>query len=563
MDVQTVARTADAAIDAKTKSTDLPAEVHVLVVGFGPVGAAIANLLGLYDVRALVVDKATEIFMAPRAIALDNEALRVLQLAGLGEGDFDKIAIPHVRMHSPYFGEFGRINTLGAIDGHPKLVTFYQPDLEKALRHRLARYDHIRTAPGVALTGFAEHPGGIDAHLDVGGGHSRSVRARYLVGADGAGSLVRQLIGQQFDGRSYAEDWLIVDARQVPRPIDHVEFICDHRRPIPHMPAPGGRVRWEFMLRPGESRADMESDARIRKLLAPWGRASEMVIERKAVYRFHARAVRAFSKGRVFLAGDAAHVTPPFAGQGLVAGLRDAANLCWKIAWVAHGRADPRILDSYDQERRPHAKAMIGLAKFMGRLVMPRNALRAIATHGAMRLMGLVPPLRAHFEELGIKPKNVFAQGLFVRGRAGAKLVRGGLIAQGWLRGKEGDFRLSDDVLGPTLTLIGFGQDARSFLDEKTAHAFKAAGGRVLQIAHRGQSLHVATDGCWEDLDGAFMPGVAPFGWAALVRPDRTIMHDGPVAEASCLVRESLAVLGTTRDAETAFALTPAAALSA
>ncbi|MCS6474488.1 FAD-dependent monooxygenase, partial [Burkholderia thailandensis] len=182
----------------------------------------------------------------------------------------------------------------------------------------------------------------------------------------------------------------------------------------PHMTAPGGRERWEFMLRSSETRDEMESDVRIRELLAPWGGIDDMVIERKAVYRFHARTVDAFGNGRVFLAGDAAHITPPCVGQGLVAGLRDAANLSWKLAWVVKGHAAPRILDSYDQERRPHVKAMIGIAKLMGRLVMPRNAGVAMFTHGLMRLSRVVPPLKNHFDELGSKPKNAFRKGLFV-----------------------------------------------------------------------------------------------------------------------------------------------------
>ena len=325
-----------------------------------------------HGVRVLAVDKDKDIFMAPRAIALDNEALRILQLAGLEDGDFDKVAIPYVRMLSPQLGEFGRINTLGHIDGHPKLVTFYQPELEAALRRRAAQYGEVHTALGVALIGFDESADAVVATLDAGEGRLCTVRARYLVGADGASSLVRQLIGQAFTGKTYAEDWLIVDAFGAKNPIDHVEFLCDHRRPTPHMTAPGGRERWEFMLRRGETRADMESEARVSELLKPWGGPAAMTIERKAVYRFHARTAKAFRKGRVFLAGDAAHITPPFVGQGLVAGLRDAANLSWKLAWVLQGRAAPSILDSYDEERRPHAKAMIDLAKFMGRLIMPR-----------------------------------------------------------------------------------------------------------------------------------------------------------------------------------------------
>ncbi|MGP0061135.1 MAG: bifunctional 3-(3-hydroxy-phenyl)propionate/3-hydroxycinnamic acid hydroxylase [Beijerinckiaceae bacterium] len=521
----------------------LPTDVDVLVVGLGPVGATIANLLGIYGVRALVVDKSPEIFMAPRAIALDNEALRVLQLAGLEDGDFDKIAIPFVRMTSPYHGEFGRINTLGEIDGHPKLVTFYQPQLEAVLRKRLARHPTIQTALGVTLTGLTETDG-VTATMDLGAGQKASLTARYVIGADGASSIARELIGQQFEGETYGEDWLVVDATRPSRTIDHVEFMCDHRRPVPHMPAPGGRERWEFMMLPNEMRAEMESDARVGQLLAPWGKSADMAIERKAVYRFQARTAKAFSKGRIFLAGDAAHVTPPFAGQGLVAGLRDAANLSWKIAWVLHGRASEAILASYDVERRPHAKAMIDLAKFMGRLIMPRSPVKAFLIHGLMRLLRLTPSMRRYFDDLGIKPKNAFAKGLFAPGRSGAKLVRGGQLPQGWVRDREGRIRLSDDTLGATLTLIGFATDAEAALSAETMRAFAARGGKVVQFAHRGQALHLREDAHYEDLEGVFMPGAAPFGWAAVVRPDRTVLHDGPAADADRLVRECVALLG-------------------
>jgi 3-(3-hydroxy-phenyl)propionate hydroxylase len=535
---------------AAAAQTGLPAEVEVLVAGYGPVGAAVANLLGRYGVRVLVVDKSKDIFMAPRAIALDNEALRVLQLAGLEEGDFDTVAIPYVRMLSPLLGEFGRINTLGQIDGHPKLVTFYQPELETALRRRAAQCAKVQAALGVALTGFVEDAEGVVATLDMNDGVWTTVRARYLVGADGASSLVRQLIGLDFTGQTYGEDWLVVDASGSKHPIDHVEFLCDHRRPTPHMTAPGGRERWEFMLRPGETRADMESDARVASLLAPWGGPSAMAIERKAVYRFHARTADAFRKGRVFLAGDAAHITPPFAGQGLVAGLRDAANLSWKLAWVLRGRASPAILDSYEEERRPHAKAIIKLAKFMGRLIMPQSFAVAILTHGTMRLLRLTAAMRRYFDDQGIKPKNVFPRGLFVSGRPEAKLVRGGPLPQGLVRAASGDVLLSDETLGPALTLVGFGGDPLETLGETQAQAFAACGGKIVQIAHRGQARRIRRHGAFEDLDGTFMPGVAPFGWAAIVRPDRTVLHDGPVEEVDRLIRESLALMGAPSPAE-------------
>lgn len=530
---------------APLQDVGLPAAVDVLVVGLGPVGATVANLLGRYGVRTLAIDKAIEIYAAPRAIILDNEGMRVLQLAGLAEDAFETVAIPYARMWSPLLGEFARINTLGSLDGYPKLMSFYQPELERTLRSDLARHESVQVALGATLAGFEELPDGLLASLDLGQGRQAAIRARYLIGADGASSLVRKLIGQQFEGQTYGEDWLIVDACRTSQPIDHVEFICDHRRPGPHMPAPGGRERWEFMLHPGETREEMESEARIRELLAPWGQQEQLSLERKAVYRFHARTAKSFRKGRVFLAGDAAHVTPPFVGQGMVSGLRDAANLCWKLAWVIQDRADPKILDSYDQERRPHAQAMIDMAKLIGKLVMPRSAARALITHGLMRLIWLVPPLRRKFAELEIKPKNAFRTGLFVKGRAGAKLTRGAVIAQGRVRRADGVIQLSDDILGAGFTLVGFGHDPQPQLDEAVLARFTAAGGKVVQIAHQGQRLHVTPERCWEDLDNVFLPGVASMGWVAVLRPDRTILHDGPIADTNRLVRESLDLLGS------------------
>jgi 3-(3-hydroxy-phenyl)propionate hydroxylase len=519
--------------------------VDVLIVGYGPVGATLANLLGRYGVRTLVVDKATEIYRAPRAIALDNEALRILQMAGLEEGAFDTIAIPAVHMRSPTFGEYARIAAAGTIDGHPKLVTFFQPQLEAVLRERLSRYDCVQAQTGVELLGFEPQADGVAVKLKLADGTPACVAARFLVGADGANSKVRQDLGFGFGGRTFVQDWLVVDAKRVPNPIQDIEFICDPARPVPHMVAPGDRQRWEFMLRPGETREQMERPETVRRLLAPWARTEEIEIERVAVYRFHARVADRFSQGRVFLVGDAAHITPPFAGQGLVAGLRDVANLSWKLAWVAQGRADERILDSYDVERRPHAKAIINLALFMGKLVMPSNRIAAFVTHGLMRTLGMVPRLRRVFEELEIKPQNRFAQGLFAPRERGARLDRGGLLPQGWVRSvADGRVCLSDDALGPQLTLIGFGADAEAALNADLRMRWYAAGGRAVQMTPRGRPVD-APAAAWEDLTGTLLPGAAPPGWVAIVRPDRTVLIDGPVADAARLVADALQRLGT------------------
>jgi 3-(3-hydroxy-phenyl)propionate hydroxylase len=519
-------------------------DVDVLLVGMGPVGAAAANLLGRYGVRTLVIDKAEDVFMAPRAIVLDNEALRILQTAGLEEGAFDTLAIDKVQMHSPLFGKYARANTGGAIDGHPRIVTFYQPELERALRSRLPAYSCVQVALGAELTDFTQDADAVHATLRKADGSAAKVRARFLVGADGASSFVRRLAGLEFGGKTFTQDWLVVDALDVPDPIDHIEFICDPRRPTPHMIAPGNRQRWEFMLQPGETREQMEQPDKIRELLAPWCKPEDMVIERTAVYRFHARIVDRFSTGRVFLAGDAAHITPPFVGQGLVAGLRDVANLSWKLAWVVHGHADKSILDSYDTERRPHARSVINFALLMGRLVMPRNRLTAFCVHGLMSLVQHIPGARAFFEDLKIKPRARFVHGLFTKGKTRSKLVRGGMLPQGLVRrGIGAPMVPSDDVLGPRLTLVGFGCDPIARLDPCLLATWQQTGGAIVHLRHRGQAG--TGEHSWEDMTDALVPGAAPAGWVAVVRPDRTVMHDGPLEELARIVGESLTLLRT------------------
>ncbi|MGO9994906.1 MAG: FAD-dependent monooxygenase, partial [Steroidobacteraceae bacterium] len=247
-----------------------PLDTDVLIVGLGPVGAALANLLGRYGIKVLAIDQATEIFTKPRAIALDNEALRILQLVGVRDGEFATVGIPQVQYYSPLFGRFARINSARIVDGHPMLVTFYQPELEALLRRKLQALPNVHVHLGMELVGFVEDACGVQACLKSLDGMTLRVRARYLVGADGANSTVRRLLGLEFQGASFSQDWLIVDALGVPDPIDHCEFICDPRRPTPHMVAPGGRQRWEFMLRAGESRDEMERPETIRRLLAHW-----------------------------------------------------------------------------------------------------------------------------------------------------------------------------------------------------------------------------------------------------------------------------------------------------
>ena len=316
------------------------------------------------------------------------------------------------------------------------------------------------------------------------------------------------------------------------------------------MVAPGCRQRWEFMLHPGEDAQAMERPESVRRLLAPWCDVDRIRIERTAVYRFHAREARSFSKGRCFLAGDAAHVTPPFAGQGLVAGLRDVANLAWKLAWVVRGQADDRILDSYDAERRPHAKKIIKLARFLGALVMPRNRSVAFALHGLIRLIRVLPAGRRLFDDLKIKPENTFDTGLFWRNRKNERLRAGSTLPQGWVRPAGGAPVLSDDALGLHWALVGVGVDPTTRLRPDQLHSWQRSGGKVWQWCQRAQAQHLAAaDRRLEALDESLLPRRAPLGWVFIVRPDRCVMAEGPIEQVQELLDQALRRLAP--DAET------------
>jgi len=511
---------------------ELPDDVDVLIVGAGPVGAALANLCGRMRVRTLIMDKLPEIQMQPRAMALDNEALRILQLVGLDDASFARVVIPEVRLHSPIFGLFARMNTTGILDGHPMLTTFFQPELEHALLDGLARYPSVQVCRPIEWMETKEAQHGCTVSLRLPDGSTRQLRTQFVVGADGAGSPVRRALGLGFHGSSFREDWLIVDALNVAKDIGHIDFLCDPRRPAPHIPGPGGRQRWEFMLHPDENPEQMLRDDSIKALLKPWADFDQVIVERKAVYRFHARTAAKFRVGRTLLVGDAAHVTPPFIGQGLVAGLRDVANLGWKLAWVTQGRADQRILDSYHIERQPHAWAMIRLAMWMGRLVMPRNRLAAFVSHGVARLMTLTPGLRRLIVDIKIKPKNRFRRGLFAARRAANRFEHGNHLVQGRLRNGTGVVLRSDDVLGQHLQLVGIGIDPLAKLSAAQREIWHSLGGMTTTIGAAGSSSDIV----WEDIENTFRCGDFSLGWIVAVRPDKVVMADGKPAQADAIV---------------------------
>jgi 3-(3-hydroxy-phenyl)propionate hydroxylase len=520
-------------------------DTDVIVVGLGPVGAVMANMLGRYGLRVMVVDQGSEIYKLPRAISFDHEALRILQWAGVQDGEFATVAIPQVQYHSPMFGRFIRMNTAKKIDDHPMIVTFYQPEFEELMRKKLKNFPNVDIRLKTTLKSIKDDGEVVHAILQTENQGCQTIRARFLIGTDGASSSVRNLLNIQFAGQSYSQDWLIVDATRVSKPIDHIEFLCDPQRPTPHMVAPGGRQRWEFMLQPHETREMMEAKDNIRKLLSRWDSLENIEIERTAVYRFHALLAASFSKGRCFLAGDAAHVTPPFAGQGLVAGLRDVANLTWKMAWVVRGHSKLQILNSYNEERRPHAKKIINLARILGSVIMPSNRMKAFLIHGLIRLIRVLPVGRTFFDDVKIKPENTFSKGLFSTKRGPRHLTPGSSFPQFVVRQTlDGQHIRSDDAIGPHFSIIGFGSDPLKHLHPDLLANWRQIGGNVIHwCSNQHSEMVVGASHRIHSLGNQGYPGNAPNGWAVILRPDRCVLVEGPAEFADDLIRKALALI--------------------
>jgi 3-(3-hydroxy-phenyl)propionate hydroxylase len=355
-------------------------DADVLICGLGPVGQLLALLLADLGVRTIAVDEAREPHPLPRAAVVDDEVLRIFQAVGL---DRRILADAQVQQTVSFVTARGRaIPALRPVHGdlgQPPLVSIHQPSMERTMVAALQEREAAQLRWGQRLEVLDRHAEGVTAWVrPVEGGRATRLDARYLVGCDGGRSAVRGRLQVPFGGSTFVQRWLVLDAL-VDRPIARVPhpcFVGDPARPIVTLPMSPGRHRWEWMLHPGEDAAAFLDRDRIDALLAPWIGDEQVEVERAVAYTFHARTADRWRAGRVLLAGDAAHVMPPFVGQGFSSGARDAANLAWKLDAVLHGAPDG-LLDSYEAERRPHVTSMQRLAVRWGGLVQttaPRTA---------------------------------------------------------------------------------------------------------------------------------------------------------------------------------------------
>ena len=355
-------------------------DFDVAIVGAGPVGAYLANLLAIAGLHVLLVDREFDIHQLPRAVHFDGEVMRAFQAAGLAD-PIAKIARASSKgMH--FVSASGQtLLVRRAYDGvgpHDWASNYYvhQPHLEAALREGLRRFPAVATRFGHEVTDLAEGAAGVALSIiDLKTGTKSALRAGYVVGCDGARSLVRHAMKSQSEDLGLHQPWLVVDAilkPSSPRARTLPEYtvqLCDPARPMTIVRVGGNRHRWEIMLMPGDDTETIAEPTNLWPLLARWITPEDCELERAALYTFHSLLARGWRKGRLMLAGDSCHQTPPFLGQGMCAGIRDGLNLAWKLVAVVEGRAADRILDSYESERRPHVHAFIKLAVELGDII--------------------------------------------------------------------------------------------------------------------------------------------------------------------------------------------------
>ncbi len=515
-------------------------ETDVAILGCGPVGALAANLLGLHGVRAVVLERDAAPHGMPRAVSCDDESARTFQHIGLAErilGDMRKgEELRFTNGADQTFAEVDlRGNDFGL--GYGQLYFYHQPTLEQALREGAVR-SGVPLHLGVEVQALVEERD----HILISAAGLR-VRARYALACDGARSTARHLAHIDLEG-TRSEPWLTVTVRLGPgQPPPATRFVCDPRRPHFVCVLPQGLVRFEIMLLPGEDPSTMERPETFRALLARHLDPDQATLLRAAVYTFRDAVARTWRRGRLLLLGDAAHQMPPFMGQGLCSGFRDALNLTWKLALVLRGAASPSLLDSYEIERRPHVEEMAGVSRALGRIFMARDARAAFARDHLFALLDRIPRARRFIRGSEFKPLPAFERGLVAGGKRSSRRAPEGtmLIQPRVLRSTGGPPILLDEALGKGFAILGFGADPRALVPPSSRSFWEALGTTFLHVApHDGGGGGDVIDVTGK-LQGWFERAGATY---AIVRPDRFVFaaFDGP--RASAMTDELRAALG-------------------
>jgi 3-(3-hydroxy-phenyl)propionate hydroxylase len=462
-------------------------DYDVAIVGLGPVGAFAALLLAESGLRVAVLERSSEHLILPRAVGIDGESLRSLQRIGHGDAVSEILQPPREpnevcftdSQRRPLFGL--EIPKYGS-NGWPDISFFDQPELEELLRRLVDQHAAIEVFLGEEVVSLDQDPEGVEVASDSAAGR-RSLRAAYVIGCDGAASFVRRAVGIEWTSLGYDQDWLVVDIVQGPEadlPLVMMQ-VCDPERLTTYVCVKDPNRRWEFQLKPAETREEMVQPEKIEALLRPWLPPEHYEIRRAVVYQFHAATAERWQSGRIFLAGDAAHQTPPFLGQGLNAGFRDAVNLAWKLPLVRAGVCGAELLESYAAERDSHARDLVSWAVAVGKLMEtlaareagqpdPHPEVDASAGYGQGRT---APPLRG---------------GVLLDAQSRDDQAVGYLLQQPTLRGPDAVIRRLDELIGRGFAIVGretndliLGPQARAIFERLGGTAVSLEGLEVVE----------------------------------------------------------------------------------
>ncbi len=515
------ADTAAAAADRADEASDVSGTFDVAVVGYGPVGQLLATLLGQRGHRVIVVERYGDIYPMPRAVHFDHEVARILQSVGI-RADTDPIIEPYDNWYEWRNADrqtLLKVDWRGVGPSYWHTSNFFaQPDLERELDARARQQPTVTLRRGFTASDIVADDEGVTLTVqpvgsDAASREPQTVRARYLIGCDGANSTVRTLTGLQITDLGFFFDWLILDMiPHEPMTFDPPAWqLCDPKRPTTIVPGGPGRRRWEFMALPGEDVNNLNKAETAWELLAPWGvNPANAVLERHTVYRFQAHWAQQWRAGRVLIAGDAAHLMPPFAGQGMCAGLRDVFNLVWKLDLVLGGAADDALLDTYGVERTPHVRYFIDVSIGLGQVIcVPGEAQAAERDRNMMASIAdpsLAPP-----------PPDPPRLGL---GLLSADDPQAGLLSiqsRVEYRGRTGLF---DDLLGLGWFVLMVSPQPVTLSDAEQA-LLDRIGARVLRIAASGSRRDVDAVESLGDVDGRYQEWFQALGAdTVIVRPD-------------------------------------------
>jgi 3-(3-hydroxy-phenyl)propionate hydroxylase len=479
--------------DQSVETTD------VAVIGYGPVGEMAAVLLGMYGVRTAVFETKVAPNDQPRASTIDDEVMRIFEMAGLVPEMLPDMmptkSIRWVAAKGKVLAEIPFEPGAVSIYGYATEIHFWQPKMEEVLRSAAGKFPHVSVHLGHEAIGVDQNADAITVTVrDNATGATRPVRAQYVLACDGGRSPVRHLADIGAVGSTDEHPWLVIDA-EVKEPLknlDALQLDVNPQRPSVNYPMPLGHHRWEFMVMPGEDREAIQQDDVVNKLISKYTDPAKIKILRKAVYVFHQRVAERWREGRLLFMGDAAHLMPPFLGQGMAAGVRDAANLCWKLAMVIKGTADPRVLDTYEEERRPHVEAMSEVSARNGKIIQATNPAVAFLRDSVFKTLNRIPAGHDYITHMDFKPVPVYETGLIDKDSSGEREpAAGALFIQPEVQTSTGERVLLDEVFGQGFAVIALGTGpARESADSPRSRDFWASlSTRFVQVLPAGATI--------------------------------------------------------------------------